>query len=290
MSACFDVLTRAKRLVMGHRRDRISVTSIAVTSTDLTITVTSTSGIGAGSIIEIGLEQMLVRSFNATQMTVVRGVNGTIPTAHASGAFCLFNPPVYMQELLDCANAELSSLSSPQNGLFRVLHTDISTNLGKIGFDLNAGPGFIDVIAARYRQSNLGDWMPVTGYQILRDADLTDFPSGIGITFPTGTRGTNTTRVWYSTAFGQLASLSEDVQAVTGLPSTAEDILHMGAAIRAVEGREIVRADLSAQMDTRRAAEVPMGNNLQSSSLLRKSRADRIAEEAARLRKQWGRV
>lgn len=290
MSSTLEVLYRARRFINDTRRDQITTLTVAATNSGTSLTVASTTGIAPGSIIECGVEQMLVTAVPGT-VTVIRGWNGTAPATHAIGAPVIINPSTPMQTLLDSANAELNSLSSPENGLFRVLHADINTNVGKIGFDLGVDDpnGFLRVLRVRYRQSNLGDWMPVTGYQWIVDADTTDFPSTIGVLFPTGYKGSNTARVWYATAFGQLSptGLTDDVPATTGLLPAAEDILAMGAAIRTVEGREIARAQLSSQSDGRRPSEVPMGNNLQSTSVLRRSRDSRIAEEAARLKARW---
>ncbi|WP_196300826.1 hypothetical protein, partial [Streptococcus pneumoniae] len=88
----------------------------------------------------------------------------------------------------------------------------------------------------------------------------------------------------YKSAFGQLSgAAAENVEASTGLPATAIDIVAMGSAIRSVEAREIHRTQTTSQGDTRRVQDVPMGNALQSTSVLRRTRNERIAEEAARL-------
>ena len=296
MSSTYEVLLRARSFLMGSRRDvTTTITGAALTSSGTSVTLGSGNGIAAGSLLEIGRELLLVVSAGASPtFTVSRGYGGTTPAAHATGAYVVANPTVTMQSLMDAANAELASLSSPANGLFRVAHKDISSNLGKIGFDLGVDEptAFLDVISIRYRESNLGDWvrMPKGDYELVREADTTDFPSGIGIMFSRGLPGTQTTKVVFKMAFGSLSDLTEDVPSVTGLPWTAEDIVAMGAAIRISEAREIARADLAAQPDPRRAAEVPMGNALQAGSALRKSRRDRIAEEAARLNQQWARA
>jgi hypothetical protein len=296
VSSTYEVLLRARGFLMGSRRDvTTTITGAALTNTGASVVVGSGNGIATGSLLEIGRELLLVTNAAASPtLSVSRGYGGTTPTAHATGAYVVVNPTVPMQSLLDSANAELASLSSPANGLFRVARKDISTNLGKIGFDLGVDEttAFLDIISIRYRESNLGDWVKMDkgSWEIVREADTTDFPSGIGVMFSRGLPGTQTTRVVYKMAFGPLGDLTEDVPATTGLPWTAEDIVAMGAAIRVSEAREIARADLAAQPDPRRAAEIPMGNALQAASALRKSRKDRIAEEAARLNQQWARA
>jgi hypothetical protein len=292
VTTLLDTLARARRLVNGPRRElTTTVATTAVTAAAITVTCASTTGIAAQSIVEIGLEQMLVTAVASPTLTVARGYNGTLPSEHPVGSFVLVNPTLAMLDLLNAANAELNSLSSPQNGLFRVGWTDIASGIAKIGYDLDVADGFIDVLRVRYQRSTLGDWMRVTDWEIIRDADTAAFPSGVGIIFPRGLPGTLTTRVWYKTSFNSLSGdLAEDIPAHTGLPRTALDVLEVGTAIRAVEGREIARADPFTQGDTRRAQESPMGNNLQSTSVLRRSRDLRIAEEAARLAQQWSRA
>ena len=251
----------------------------------------SATGIAAQSVIEVGLEQMLVTNVVGTVLTLGRGYNGTLPTAHPTGSFVLVNPTVTMWDLVQSANAELSSLSSSQNGLYRVLHVDINANTGRLGFDLtNAAEGFIGILGVRYRRSALLDWVSLRndGWQVMLDASSTDFPSGVGIYFPNGLPGAYTTRVWYKAAFQPLSGDgAEDVSARTGLSLQAEDIVSLGAAIRTVEGRGIARSDPFTQGDTRRAGEASTTDTLQATSALRSTRAQRIAEEAARLQTQW---
>ena len=295
MSSTYEVLLQARSFLMGSRRDvTTTLTTTAMTNSVTTLNVASANGIAVGSLIEIGRELMLVAGAAGLILTVARGYGGSTPAAHAIGAFIVANPTVPMLTLLTAANAELNSLSSPVNGLFRVALKDINTNLGKIGFDLGVDDpaAFMEILSIRYRESNLGDWvrMPRHEYELIREADSTDFPSGIGLMISRGLPGTQTTRVLFKMAFNQLSDLTEDVPGTTGLPWTAEDIVAMGAAIRVAEAREIARADLSAQTDPRRAQEVPMGNALQAPSALRASRKMRIAEEAARLNQQWSKV
>lgn len=292
MTTTYELLQRARRLVMGNRRDLMTtVASTELTPTATSLTVASGTGFAAQHVIEIDSEQMYVSAVSTNTLTIVRGFNGTEPTEHAVGAYVIGNPTVTLLDLLDAANAELASLSSPENGLYRVWHADITASTGNIGFNLAPLAGFLDVIKVAYRATpSLNQWKPIHGWQVQRDALLDDFPSGVGISFPGGLPGTYTTRVWYKAAFGSLSGLpAEDVVAVTGLPATAIDILAMGAALRTVEAREIHRTQTSAQGDTRRVQDVPMGNALQSTSVLRRTRNERIAEEAARLLQAWGR-
>jgi hypothetical protein len=141
------------------------------------------------------------------------------------------------------------------------------------------------------RRSSNKDWMtvPRSEYQVHMEASLTDFASGVGLVFPNGPRSNMTHRVWYRTAYNQLSGdPAEDVPARTGITQQAEDIISLGAAIRVAESRPIARADPFSPGDTRRAGEASTSDALQSTSALRLSRTRRIAEEAARLKLQWG--
>lgn len=294
MTTTADVLTRARRYVMGSRRDLVTTVTTAVDNDDVSLVVASASGIAAQTLIEVDAEQMLVTAVATLTLTVIRGYNGTIEASHAIGALVIVNPSITLLDLTDAANAELHSLSTPMNGLFRVTWTDISSGTGKDGYDLDAPAGFLDVLRVSVRPSSQLGWTPIPSgeYRVIRDAPTTDFASGVGIVFIGGFRGTGlTTRVWMKVAFNDLSGdLAEDVPAATGIHQEAVDIVSMGAAIRAVEGREIARVVPNGVGDTRRASEVPMGNALQAPSSLRRSRNERIAEEASRLKQQWGRT
>lgn len=292
MTATYDVLLRARRLINGPRRDLTTTSVGAVNASATSITVTSATGIAAQSVIEVGMEQMLVTSLVGAVLTVARGYNGTLPASHPAGSYVLVNPTVTMWDLVQAANAEIASLSSPQNGLYRTGFVDISVSTGRLGFDLTGvADGFLGVLAVRYRRSSLLDWVSLRpgGWEVLIQPNSTDFPSGVGIYFPNGIPGAFTTRVHYKAAFNVLSGIgSEDVAATTGLALQAEDIVSLGAAIRAVEGRAVARSDPFTQGDTRRAGEATTTDALQGTSALRRTRAERIAEEAARLRALWG--
>lgn len=293
MTTTLDVIQRTRRHVMGVRRDAMTtVASAEVDNDDTSIVVASasTAGIVANTVIEIGMEQIFVTSVSTNTLTVIRGYNGTTPGEHPVGAWVVANPSVTFIDMLDAVNAELNSLSSPENGLYRVAYTDLAVNSSTLGFDLDVADGFLDVLSVRQRRSAQKDWVALDrkAWELVRSADTDDFASGVGIYFPSGLPSQLPTRVLYKTAFGQLSDTNEDVVATTGLPATAVDILPMGAAIRLAEGREITRVIPQGVADTRRTADTPMGNALQAPSALRRSRAERISEEAARLRQQWG--
>ena len=76
--------------------------SAAITSrASKVLTVTSATGITAPTVfggnpavdLYIDREMMSVTSVNGTQITVVRGVSGTVATYHASGAYVFFGAP-----------------------------------------------------------------------------------------------------------------------------------------------------------------------------------------------------
>lgn len=281
-----EVVERAARHVMSARRDLIGVVGAAMDATQTTLTLTvAIAGLAAGAELEVGFETMYVVAYTvgATTVTVARGYNATRQMNHRVGDFVRVNPTIPRSFLLAKCNAVLHALSAPTAGLYRLEHTDIATSSGRFGYDLNPVDEFMSVVAVRWRSDNIGSWQTVRGYSVMTDADLTDFPSGVAIKFD-DPPGSYRSRVWYRAGFGELsADPVENVEAATGLPATAVDILEIGAAILAVEGREIARTDTARQADTARAQDIPTGAANQATARLAARYAARVADEAQRL-------
>lgn len=291
MATTMELVERARTLVMGSRRDltgQMSAANMSDSATTLTLAA-AIVGLAVGNVVEVDLELMYVTALpTSTTPTVIRGYAGSQPSDHLASAIVRVNPVAPAHMILANINATLRSLSSPASGLARVGTVDIDTNQGNDGYNLNVDDGYISVRGVRWRTNNNGLWekVPFQKWAVLPGADTDDFPSGVAIVF-NDPPSAYTCRVYVDYAFGELSDAAEDPVSATGLPSTALDLLELGAAIRSVEGREIARTDLSAQGDSRRPEEVPAGSARLSTSLLDRRFQARLAEEAARFARTW---
>lgn len=292
MTLAATVIDKARWHLLNGRRELASSLAADLTASPTATTITFPAGgivgLVAGNVLEVGAELMYVSAYTtgATTATVVRGYGGSTE-AHYIGEVIRVNPVVPTWILLSKMNSVLSSVSAAPNGLHRMLYVDFSASSGRTGYNLDVVDQFHDVWAVRQRTDAIGSW-PIHpgGWGFMRDASLTDFPSGYGIVFDQPP-APYTTRVWYRAGFGELTGIDNDIEAQTGFPSTALDLLELGAAMLAVEGREITRAEANNQPDTRRAAEIPVGGATNSTARLERRYNARLMEEAQRFLTQW---
>lgn len=293
-------MTLASDLVRATRRhlDGGSRRTLNQLAADLTADINATTaqfmwdlgGIQAGSVLCVGLEELYVWSTDQAAKTalVTRGYNNDVATLHTAGSTVEVNPKNSSAEIFGAINDDLVALSTPNSGLFAVTSVTFTAISGQIGYDLTSTP-FLDVVDVVWPTTNnvSREWRTVKEFHVERDLPVGTFPSGTAL-FIDGEQPTpgQTVYVHIRRPFTALAALTDDVT-TTGLPATAVDLPPMGAAIKVMSGRPIARADYRSQGDTRRADEVRVGDVVQAPAALRALRAERISEEAARLRLVW---
>ncbi len=240
-----------------------------------------------GTVLSMDMELMYVTAFNTdtSMASVARGYQGSLPAEHIAGALVYVQPKFSRYDIGVAINQELNSLSGA--GLFQIKTDDITYNPVYQGYDLPTDPGFFDVIGVRYKQvTPVRNYPPIGRWAVLRQMTDPVFPSTQAlIVYGAGYPGLPL-HVWYSCAFGPLTELSDGIHEMSGLPTTAIDILSVGAQIILVNAREVKRNFTETQPDPRKAAEVPPLAVANSIKGLEAWRATRVAEERTRLEKQ----
>jgi hypothetical protein len=164
--------------------------------------------------------------------------------------------------------------------LFRV-KTVTRTATVASSYDLAAD--VINVLAVQWNDYGPSlDWPRLRRWDVLANQDTSVFPSGTALQLYSAPPPGRTIRITYSAAFGSLAALTDDVQTVTGLPASCNDIPAIGAAARLLTAREARRSQLDAQPDPRQAQDVPPGAGRAAAAQLFALRDRRIKEESAR--------
>lgn len=292
MTTTADVLTAARRYLLGVGRSTLNQLAQDMASDDTTLTVQFPLGnLSDGSVISIGLEDMYVWGVDAagSTVTVQRGWQGSVQSDHSALDLITVNPRFTDFDILTHVNADLQSLSSPANGLYQIESVTLTAVSGRIGYDFPA-PGLMSIADVRWQIPNAQtqEWRVLTDYTVERQMPTDEFPSGQAL-FINGPQPTaeQPILIRYRARLGQLGFLDDDVTEATGLPESACDIPAIGAAIRIVAGRPIARAQYDAQGDSRRSTEVTTSDVLNSPSALRQLRQQRISEEATALAQQW---
>jgi hypothetical protein len=288
MSTAGALLDRVSRQLLSGTVEERNKLATTVDSDDTSFVMSyDLAGLRAGVVFEIDSE--LVYIWEATSgsktVTVERGYMGTTPAAHTAGAITTINPRFPKAQLLDALNQDIDDLSSPLNGLFRIISTNVNYNGADRQVDLTGATSVIDIVDVRLRY--LADDYPVIRRSRLqRDLPTSDFPSTYAIVLDEPVMA-GTLRVRYKAPFSRVSTISDSLQSVANIPVTMEDILELGVMSRMLSTREIKRNFIESQGDTRRSDEVPPGAMRDSFSNILRLRRDRIIAEAAKLARQY---
>lgn len=288
MATVATVINKTQRQLLSGQVEEKNKLSGTVNSTATTVTTLyDLNGLRPGTVFEIDSEMFYVweSSVSSKSLTVERGWNGTTATSHANNAVITVNPRFPRAQILEAINDEISDLSSPVNGLYQMKLVDLPYNGTDIMINLPVFGGIIELYDVRLRYTN-DDYPMIRKTQLIRDLPTSDFPSGFAIKFNQRSRSGDL-RITFKAPFQAVASESDNLQLVAGIPTSAEDILALGAQIRLMSPREIRRNLIDTQGDTRRSEEVPAGAIASSITNLLRLRRDRITAEAMKLAKQY---
>lgn len=288
MSTVGTVVDRTLRQLMSGTIEERNKTVGALTATSTSIVFQyDLGGVRAGGVIQIDNELMYVWEVSSGSKTVEveRAWNGTAAAAHASGAVAIVDPKFPRSQILEAINAEIDDLSSPMNGLYQIKSLELNYNGTWNMINLPTTDKIIDLVSVTVRYIAT-DYPVIRRCRLIRDLPNDDFSAGYAIRFDEQVRAGRMIVV-YKAPFTNVTTETQNLQNIAGFPTTAEDILIMGAQIRLVSPREVKRNFTESQGDTRRSEEVPTGSVSSSINNIIRMRRDRITAEAARLARQY---
>ena len=227
MAQVADIVDRVVRQLLSgtvEERNKLAA-SLSTSATSVTLSY-ELGGVRAGSVIQVGSEQMYVweATTGTKTLTVERGFNGTDPSTHPTGAIVTNNPRFPRNQVLEAINAELDDLSSPVNGLYRMVTVELSYNGTDRMIDLTGASNVLELYEVRYRYLAT-DYPRLRNVSLVRDMPVADFPSGLGIILNDPFPRSGTLVVSYKSGFGSVSQESEDLQLVSGLPASADDVV-----------------------------------------------------------------
>jgi hypothetical protein len=288
MTTAATVIDKTLRQLLSGTVEARNRLTITLNSSDTSVVVDySVEGLRAGQVCEIDSELMYIWvSDSATRtLTVQRGFNGTTAAAHTSGAIVTINPRFPRAQVLEEINNEMTDLSSPSNGLFKIETLNITYNGSDKMVNLTGATSVIDILNVSVRY--LTDDYPIARkVKIVRDLPTDDFASGFALRFDQAVMP-GRLRVVYKAPYTTAPTEATDINTTCGIQDSVTDIVTIGAQIRLMAPREIKRNFVESQGDTRRAEEVVSGAITNSVSNLKALRKDRIIAEAARLARAY---
>ena len=288
MSTASALLDRVNRQLLSGTIEERNKLSATVDSDDTSFVMSyDLAGLRAGTVFEIDSELVYVWEAvsGSKTLTVERGYMGTTAASHTVGAVVTLNPRFPKAQMLEALNQDIDDLSSPLNGLFRVVSTSIDYNGSDRQTDLTGATSVIDLIDVRLRYLD-SDYPVIRATRLQRDLPTADFPSGFAIVFDESVMA-GSLRVRYKAPFSRVSALTDSLQSVANVSTTMEDILELGVMSRVLSVREVKRNFIESQGDTRRSDEVGAGAMRDSFSNILRLRRDRIIAEAAKLARQY---
>jgi hypothetical protein len=246
--------------------------------------------IAAGATITVGTNTMQVVTADTLtrSVSVIAGMRGSSDSSASDGSMVLVNPRITDYQILRELNDHLAVLSSPSIGLYRLYTEQFTVSSAVEGYDLSGLTGFIKALDLRrqtYGASMAWPSVESTYWDVYQDAPTSDFASGMALRVRGVATGLDV-QLLYAAEFTDIAADTSTAVSTTGIPSTAEDIPPLGAAIQLMAGREIARNYMRSQGDSRRAEEVPPGAIGRSYTGLLGWWQTRCAQEATRLRQR----
>jgi hypothetical protein len=288
MSTAGALLDRVSRQLLSGTVEERNKLATSVDSDDTSFVMSyDLAGLRAGTVFEVDSELIYVweATSGSKTLTVERGYGGTTAASHSAGAIVVLNPRFPKSQMLEALNQDLDDLSSPLNGLFRVVATDVDYNGADRQINLTGATSIIDLLDVRLRYL-ASDYPVIRKVRLQRDLPTSDFASGFALVFDESVMA-GTLRVRYKAPFTRVSTVSDNLQTVANIPVTMEDILEMGVMSRMLSTREVKRNFIESQGDTRRSDEVPPGAMRDSFSNILRLRRDRIIAEAAKLARQY---
>ncbi len=288
MTTLQDILSDCRNHLMTNTVEKVGQLQSTINAAVTTLTLKfDVPGIQEGAILGIDLEELYVLTKAGTIITVIRAFNGSIPATHNADTIIRVNTKFTDFKLSGYVNDTMDDLSG--DGLFRIKSVDFLFSPAQAAYNL-AAADLIDVWRVRYDvpgPSQIWHDIPKCYWDVDQAADTTDFPSGISINLQVGGFPGHKVRISYKAPFAPLVNPADDVLAVSGLHNEAHKLLHIGAAIDALGGREVKRTFLERQPEPRRQEEVPVGSANQAINPFLKEYAVTLRRERRRLRRKY---
>lgn len=271
--------------LQAQQQNAVTSLTAGITNSATSFVVDDASNISAG-LIEVDTELMnVVRADLSTNTVTIspmgRGYRGTTAASHAVGAEVRVRPIMPYSSVIREINNELSGLYPK---LSWVSDYEFTYDPTKIAYSLPSDVGL--VLDVRYLD-RLNEWQRVRAWEMEKGQDTADFASGnvIRVSAP---EALSTIRVVYGKPFARPAALTDVMGQVTGLPSSCEDIITLGAVCRLLPSLDVAKLSSISIPNAEAAGRTPQpGTGVMVARELRALYKDRIETEVSAFRKAY---
>jgi hypothetical protein len=270
-------------------QDQITYLTNPITATDLTFAVGDTTETSRG-LVEIDDELIWVQSLDQSSATVTtapqgRGWMGTTAVNHAAGAV-VRNNPKWPRAVIKRAMNDIIKSTYPD--LFAVKSTTFTFQAAMFNYGLPSDVADIldvtwDLIGPTKR------WPRIQRWRYVSTANTGAFASGKSIEILDSIVPGRTVQVTYTTQPTGLTAGGDEFS-VTGLPSTAEDVVMYGACHRLSGYLDIPRLQIQNVEGNQRSQLVPAGAAASAAKYFYALYQERLAQEREILLSRYPRI
>jgi hypothetical protein len=269
------------------RQDRTTHLTADINSSALVLNLGSVTNIGKG-VVEIDDELIWIDTYDrvsssATAAPYGRGYQGSSAASHTTNTKVTISPTFPRISIKRAINDTIRAVF-PQ--LYGVDRTTFSLTATQSTYSL---PAAVDTVlgVSWDTPGPTGEWMPVKQWRHDPMANATAYTSGQTISVYDRITPGRTVQVTYSKEPTVLSNSNDVFETVTGLPSSAKDVIVYGASYRLASfidpGRLTFTSAEADQADTK----IQFGSGSNAARFMLALYQQRLTEEAGKLRDQF---
>lgn len=289
----FDQLTQivlANLQGFSLDQDQITYLTSGITASDTTLAVNDSAQASRG-MVEIDDEIVWVQQIDALSGSISvppqgRGWIGSTAASHSSGAI-VHNNPKYPKVIIKRAINDVIRSTFPK--LFQVKSSGITYSASRTTYGIPAeAEDIYDLTWEAIGPSR--QWPRLPRWRFVPNADLTDYPTGKAVEVLEPIVPGRSIQVTYLKAPQPLVSGSDEFSTVSGLQTSAEDVVIYGACYRLSGYLDIPRLQTQNIEGTSRSQLVPPGAAVNASKYFYALHQERLQQEREMLLSRYPRV
>jgi hypothetical protein len=289
MTTLLDLVNETHLLLSGYtqRQDQATSLTAAIGATDTTFTVQNGAVLSRG-LVEIDDELIWIDSFDKTSNTATvapygRGYRGTTAVAHSSGTRVTI-APVFPRSAIE-RNLN-SAIDAVYPDLFATASTTFPFSAARTTYPLPAD--CIDVMGISWQTIGPSrEWLPIRHYRVDRMADPATWGGSKTVSISDGIIPGRTVTVRYTTKPVPMVNTTDVFESVTGLPSSAREVIILGAAYRMAVYLDLGRVPATTAEASAQGTANPIGSAANLSRMLKQMYNDRLLIEVRRQQEQF---
>lgn len=289
MTTLLDLVNETHLMLSGYTQRQDQATSLVsdIAANAYSFTVQNGTVLSRG-LVEIDDELIWVDSFDKTSNTATvapygRGYRGTTAVAHTAGTRVTI-APVFPRSAIE-RNIN-SAVEAIYPDLFGTSSTTFSFSAARTTYPLPADA--IDVMGISWQSIGPSkEWLPIRHYRVDRTADPATWGGGKTISISDGIIPGRTVTIRYTQKPVPMVSPSDVFESVTGLPSSAREVIVLGAAYRMAVYLDLGRVPATSAEAAAQGTANPIGSAANLSRMLKQMYNDRLLIEVRRQQEQF---